>query len=144
VFLDGADGLWALKQCCRQGRDWVYQGLPIFNIAVNVSALQLLNARFSINVLDIISKSHFPPTLLELTESSMVRDPDAAEKLMKNLSSIGVKISIDDFGTGYSSYPILRSLLRYKSRKLIKVLSTLSLKVKKTWWPTQSSIWLNH
>jgi EAL domain-containing protein (putative c-di-GMP-specific phosphodiesterase class I)/GGDEF domain-containing protein len=115
-------GLWVLKQCCRQGRDWVYQGLPIFNIAVNVSALQLLNARFSVDVLDIISKSHFPPTLLELelTESSMVRDPDAAEKLMKNLSSIGVKISIDDFGTGYSSLSYLKKFTTLQKLKIDK------------------------
>jgi EAL domain-containing protein (putative c-di-GMP-specific phosphodiesterase class I)/GGDEF domain-containing protein len=115
-------GLWVLRHCCNQGKQWIDQGVEPFSIAVNISALQLLNDSFGSDILEILSTTRFPPELLELelTESTMVRDPDAADLLMKNLSSLGVGISIDDFGTGYSSLAYLRKFTTLKKLKIDK------------------------
>jgi EAL domain-containing protein (putative c-di-GMP-specific phosphodiesterase class I) len=48
--------------------------------------------------------------ILEITESSMIKDPDLAMEILNRLTSKGLKISIDDFGTGYSSLSYLKKL----------------------------------
>jgi EAL domain-containing protein (putative c-di-GMP-specific phosphodiesterase class I) len=77
----------------------------------------------------------------ELTESSVMRDPDAAKATMEHLSCLGISFAIDDFGTGYSSLAYLsdfpvnelkidRSLLlgmRFDRRKAVIVRSTIEL-----------------
>ncbi|WP_157819246.1 putative bifunctional diguanylate cyclase/phosphodiesterase [Mariprofundus aestuarium] len=113
-------GLWVLRESCLQGKQWLDEGIPPFNIAVNVSAMQLLNENFPRDILETLSKTHFPPQLLELelTESCMIEDPSAAEDLMCDLAAIGVKVAIDDFGTGYSS---LAYLERFSTMDKLKI-----------------------
>ncbi|WP_198507333.1 putative bifunctional diguanylate cyclase/phosphodiesterase [Mariprofundus ferrinatatus] len=113
-------GMWVLRQCCKKGKRWFDEGTVPFSIAVNVSALQLMNENFRRDVMEVLATTHFPPSLLELefTESSMVADPVAAEQVMSDLGSLGVKIAIDDFGTGYSSLSYLK---KFKTLDKLKI-----------------------
>src|SRR3546814_9828112 len=73
-------------------------------VAVNVSALQLVQPDFPDLVRCLVEKHGFPPHLLciEVVESALA-DEDAAVAIIEQLNAIGVELAIDDFGTGYSS-----------------------------------------
>jgi CheY-like chemotaxis protein len=79
-------------------------------LAVNVSARQLLADDFERVVAGAIERHGIDPGLLELelTESMLMHDPEAAKALLHRLKSIGVRLSLDDFGTGYSCFAYLR------------------------------------
>jgi diguanylate cyclase (GGDEF)-like protein/PAS domain S-box-containing protein len=103
-------GNWVLREACEQNQRWIASGLPPLHIAVNVSARQFRHADFAGHVLDVLESTGLPPHLLELeiTESLMMDNVDAAVATLVALKKIGVKLSIDDFGTGYSSLSYLR------------------------------------
>jgi EAL domain-containing protein (putative c-di-GMP-specific phosphodiesterase class I) len=63
-------------------------------------------------VLAILAESQLPGSLLslEITESSLVQNADAAARTLSRLRAAGIRICIDDFGTGYSSLAYLHSL----------------------------------
>jgi EAL domain-containing protein (putative c-di-GMP-specific phosphodiesterase class I) len=86
-------------------------------IAVNISQLQLRDEGFAAQVLDILGKAELAPSRLqlEITESVLLEDSDAAKATLKALRKAGVRIALDDFGTGYSSISYLR---RYAVDKL--------------------------
>jgi len=94
-----------------QLRKWCDRGLH-YSIAVNLSPRNLLNRDCFDRVESLLHKYGIDPSLLELeiTESTLMHDPDGVIRLLKHLSSIGVRFSIDDFGTGYSSLSYLRRL----------------------------------
>jgi EAL domain-containing protein (putative c-di-GMP-specific phosphodiesterase class I) len=48
--------------------------------------------------------------ILEITESAIMSDPDAAMAVLRRLADQGIKLSVDDFGTGHSSFAYLRKL----------------------------------
>jgi diguanylate cyclase (GGDEF)-like protein/PAS domain S-box-containing protein len=98
-------GQWVLEESCRQMALWREQHLPAFELAVNISARQLVQADYTDQVLRTLERHHVPPELLhlELTETTLMRDFGAMARVMRRLSDAGVKFSIDDFGTGYSS-----------------------------------------
>jgi CheY-like chemotaxis protein len=79
---------------------------------VNVSARQLVDAELSRTVHAALEESGLhPETLsLEITESTMMRDPEACAKVLRELKLLGVGVSVDDFGTGYSSMASLKKL----------------------------------
>jgi EAL domain-containing protein (putative c-di-GMP-specific phosphodiesterase class I) len=79
-------------------------------IAVNVSAIQFRHRDFVGSVMRALAETQFDPTRLELelTESVIVEDADAAEAAMMELRAVGVNLALDDFGTGYSSLIYLR------------------------------------
>lgn len=113
-------GLWVLEHCCETGRKWLSEGMPPFQMAVNVSAVQLLNLNFTADIIAVLARTRFPPKLLELefTESCLIGDPKIAEELMTDMGNLGVKIAIDDFGTGYSSLAYLK---RFKNIDKLKI-----------------------
>ena len=84
---------------------------PGSRLAVNVSVLQLADTAFPAAVKAALKESRMAPErlTLELTESVLVSDPQAALLAMRSLKKIGVRLSIDDFGTGYSSLAYLNS-----------------------------------
>jgi diguanylate cyclase (GGDEF)-like protein len=100
-------GEWVLAQACRQAAEW-RQGRPdappLF-MSVNLSARQVAQPDLAQVVADILRDSAMEPgrLRLELTESSLMEDPDAALATMNELRDLGVKLVLDDFGTGYSS-----------------------------------------
>jgi diguanylate cyclase (GGDEF)-like protein/PAS domain S-box-containing protein len=107
-------GDWVLRQACTQMAIWQakYPQMADCTIAVNVSAKQLTDTFFASRVASILADAKLPRTKLEieLTESSVMEDPEQGILILEKLHELGVKISIDDFGTGYSSLSYLRKL----------------------------------
>lgn len=103
-------GEWVLRAAAAQLRQWLDAGLPRVVVAVNVSAAQFRSPDFEGRLVGILEETGVPPELmeLELTESILARDVEAAAALLGRLRSRGLSISIDDFGTGYSSLGYLR------------------------------------
>lgn len=108
--LIGVIGEWVIRQACTQGRLWKKSGLPPIRIAINVSAKQLDNPRFSTLIADSLSDNELDPTFLELefTESVAIGSLDRTIPMMHMLKELGVSLSIDDFGTGFSNMNYLR------------------------------------
>ncbi len=107
-----AIGEWVLEQACRQAREW-YAGLPEpITIFVNVSGVQLNRAEFTASIARVLSETGLDARSLELevTESWIVADPEAAVMQLQRLRDLGIGIGIDDFGTGHSSLSILQQL----------------------------------
>ncbi|HTJ97165.1 MAG TPA: EAL domain-containing protein [Rhodocyclaceae bacterium] len=105
-------GDWVLDEVCRQLAEWRDKGIAPQQVAVNVSARQFLDERFSEKVVLILEKYKLEPSSLELelTEGTMMANPEAAVKQLLRLQALGVVVSVDDFGTGYSSLTYLKRL----------------------------------
>ncbi len=103
-------GAWVLEQACRQQRHWAETLDEGFRIAVNLSARQLADPRLIDRVADLVRRTGVDASgiELEITESSLVRDPDSAAATLQQLKDLGFTIAIDDFGTGYSSLAYFR------------------------------------
>jgi diguanylate cyclase (GGDEF)-like protein/PAS domain S-box-containing protein len=107
----GTLGEWVLIEACRQVRRWQERQCPLpGRIAVNVAARQFEDDSFIDRVLRIARETGTAPSAieLELTESSMMRDPERAVEVTRALASAGFALAIDDFGTGYSSLAYLK------------------------------------
>jgi diguanylate cyclase (GGDEF)-like protein len=102
-------GRWVLEQACAQGAAWHRKGFPL-NISINASARQLERPEFVEEVRTALEDSCLPPASLtvEITETVLMREPDATAHLLTELKELGVRIAVDDFGTGYSSLAYLR------------------------------------
>lgn len=103
-----AIGSWVIKQACRQGMLWSEGGAtPLMH--VNLSARQFEHANLPGEVDSILQETGFPANrlMLEITESAVMTDAEAAVGQLERLKALGVKLSIDDFGTGYSSLSYL-------------------------------------
>jgi len=105
-------GEWVLLEACRQAAAWQGAGLPPIVVAVNLSALQFRRGNILETVTAALAGSGLPARYLELelTESILLQDVDAAMKILHSLKDLGVQLSIDDFGTGYSSLSYLKRL----------------------------------
>ncbi len=105
-------GRWVLEQAARGHGRLAGSGLGDVAIAVNVSAVQLLADSVADAVRELQQRYALPRGALhvELTESVVLRQPQAARARMLALRDAGVPISIDDFGTGFSSMAYLRDL----------------------------------
>ena len=105
-------GAWVLREACRQCKTWLDQGLGIRHIAVNLSARQFSADDLLDTIQAALNDSGLPSQILdlEITESTIMHNPEEAVALMGRLREMGVALSIDDFGTGYSS---LSSLKQY-------------------------------
>jgi diguanylate cyclase (GGDEF)-like protein len=81
-------------------------------VAVNVSARSLLDLEFPATIGAQLAAADLPANhlCLELTESTIMTDPDRALRVMHDLRELGVRLSVDDFGTGYSSMAYLKIL----------------------------------
>ncbi len=102
---------WALGAAIRQMAAWHREGIDI-DVAVNLSAPDLLDSHLGDEVLETLRQHGVPPTrlLLEITEGAVIRDPALAVRNMQLLRIAGVRFSLDDFGTGYSSLSQLSRL----------------------------------
>ncbi len=102
-------GEWALKEACRQNKQWQDAGLEVVPVSVNLSIRQFMQHQLCARIGRTLRETGLDPALLELeiTESCTM-DVDYASDLLHELKKLGVKISIDDFGTGYSSLSCLK------------------------------------
>jgi diguanylate cyclase (GGDEF)-like protein len=100
-----------LRKALEQNRRWADDGL-LLRVAVNISARCLLDKSFPDEVARILRETGVPAERLELelTESSVMSDPDRALGILLTLEAQGIRLSIDDFGTGYSSMAYLKKL----------------------------------
>jgi len=103
-------GDWVLREACTQMRSWLGSGLAPFRLAVNLSARQLRRADLTQRIEAILKESGLEPRHLELeiTESTLMEDPDRAVLLLQELRKMGVQITLDDFGIEYSSMGYLK------------------------------------
>ncbi len=110
-----AIGLWVLQKACADAIDW---GSDI-KLSVNVSAAQLRNPEFPIELGHVLEETGFPPNRLELevTETHLVLDSVVASRSLEVIRQFGVRIVLDDFGTGYASIGFLRQF-RFEKLKI--------------------------
>ncbi|MBT7756829.1 MAG: bifunctional diguanylate cyclase/phosphodiesterase, partial [Rhodospirillaceae bacterium] len=99
-----------LGLACMQIADWQKRDLPVLRVAVNLSAQQFNQDDLLEHVQQWIARTGIEASLLEieLTESSIMNDPESVAIILGHLSQAGVRVSIDDFGTGYSSLAYLK------------------------------------
>ena len=100
-------GNWALKEACRQAKDWPME----LTVAVNVSAVQFSQDDFPQFVDGVLSQSGLKPDrlVLEITESVFIGDTGRTQRAFQELKALGIQLALDDFGTGYSSLSYLRN-----------------------------------
>ncbi len=103
-------GEWVLAEVCRQNKRWQVAGLPKIRMAVNISGRQFQQGTLVRHIEMVLNETGLAPSdlELELTESILVKDSDAAVVMCHELQAMGVRFSIDDFGTGYSSLSYLK------------------------------------
>ena len=103
-------GEWVLREACARLAAW-QESRPDFTVAVNLSARQLAEPDLPAAVARALDDTGARPggLILELTESQLMGDTDAARDALIRLKALGVRLALDDFGTGYSSLSYLRS-----------------------------------
>ena len=96
-------GRWALEQACIDAAAWNVAGHRVA-VAVKVSAHQLNRDGFATDVLRALQQSGLEPSLLalEIAESTVMEDKEAAGQRLEALKRLGVRIAVDDFGSGYA------------------------------------------
>ncbi|HEX8161484.1 MAG TPA: EAL domain-containing protein [Pyrinomonadaceae bacterium] len=104
-------GEWVLYEACRQVREWqsAYPSPAPLTISVNLSGKQFKQPDLVGQVKQILYRTGLDPSCLrlEITESMVMEDAEAATAMLRQLRSLNVQLSIDDFGTGYSSLSYL-------------------------------------
>jgi diguanylate cyclase (GGDEF)-like protein/PAS domain S-box-containing protein len=114
--LIGSIDAWVLAQACQQMTTWQAQGLVMEFLSVNVSSRIFSHGKLDGLVTEVLATTGLDAGLLELeiTESAVMEDADAALQLMQRLRALGIRLAIDDFGTGYSSLARLKRMPVHK------------------------------
>ncbi len=99
---------YVLERALRAAATWPGE----LAVSVNVSVRNLVDHRFPLTVSDLLRSTGFPASrlVLEITESSLMADPETALSVLRRLKRLGVGLSVDDYGSGYSSLAYLRQL----------------------------------
>lgn len=105
-------GDWVLERAISQMKEWHLKGVLLKDIAVNLSALQLNDAKIVTQVKSLCEQYELSPHLLtlEVTETSLLSSHTDVIGKITELKEFGIKIALDDFGTGYSSLSYLNEL----------------------------------
>lgn len=108
-------GEWVLAESCRQSGLWRKElggRSSGVTLSVNLSVKQFLQPDLFERIERILDRTGMPPRLLhlEITESAVMEDPEAARGVLSRLKSLGLLLSLDDFGTGFSSLSYLTRL----------------------------------
>jgi diguanylate cyclase (GGDEF)-like protein/PAS domain S-box-containing protein len=105
---------YVLAEAGSQARSWQEAGLARsdLQISVNLSAREMIDTSIAASVSESLRTSGFEPKnlIIEITESAVMRDLEAAVRNLRALADLGVRVAIDDFGTGYSSLSHLEQL----------------------------------
>ncbi len=102
---------WVLERALEQCRAWRAAGRRV-SVSVNVSATNLLDIGFTDVVGELLARLGLPPEalVLELTETSIIKDFERSREVIDRLRQMGIVVSIDDFGAGFTSLAYLSSL----------------------------------
>jgi len=102
---------WLVHTVCRQIRSWRDQGIEV-SVAINLSASFFQHAEFEATIEAALLETGIPPECLELelTEATLMNDPQLVLASMAAMKALGLQLSIDDFGIGYSSLSYLKKL----------------------------------
>ena len=100
-----------LEQALAQQRAWLDEGREL-NLAVNISATNMLDASFLGDLQQRLERWRTPPGMLrlEITETVLIAEGSRVRRVIDALGDLGVLVSLDDFGTGYSPLSYLREL----------------------------------
>jgi len=100
-----------LAKGLEQAAVWYAEGMPL-SVAVNVSAADLLDTELPSQIADMLAIRGLPgdALVIEVTETTLLVNPERAFTTLQRLRELGVRVSIDDYGTGYSSLARLREL----------------------------------
>lgn len=104
-------GNHVLRRACLDAREWLdHPRAANLFVAVNLSATQLADTGLLSQVTAAVQDAGISPSslLLEITETTLMRDQTAAADTLTQLKDLGVQLAVDDFGTGYSSLAYLR------------------------------------
>lgn len=104
-------GRWVIDSACAQTRAWREQGHD-FPVCINASLRQFQAPAFATTVAESLAANDLEPRslIVEITESTAMREPACVEPVLRELAQMGVRIAIDDFGTGYSSLSRLQHM----------------------------------
>lgn len=104
-------GLWVLDAIVQQTIVWNAQGLRL-RIAMNITVGDLERAEFVDKMIATIQHHGLDPERfeLEITESTLMTNPDEVIRQLERIRQFGVEVAIDDFGTGYSNWAYLKEL----------------------------------
>jgi EAL domain-containing protein (putative c-di-GMP-specific phosphodiesterase class I) len=105
-------GEFVIRSACRQIKTWQEAGYKQMKIALNVSSRQFDQQGLIEIVKEALQDTMISPQCLELeiTESTIMRNPEKAIQILMKVKAMGIGITIDDFGTGYSSLSYLKRL----------------------------------
>ena len=103
-------GEWVLDKVCEDFRYWQRSVSSPGRVSVNLSLKQLRQPNFTNRISSILRSYEVSPTSLELeiTETTLMENPERTIKLLDQLYALGLHLAIDDFGTGYSSLSALQ------------------------------------
>ncbi len=103
-------GDWVLNRVCADYRTWQRAVPSPCRVSLNLSLRQLKHRRFLDQVRDTFRAHGVSPTSLELeiTETTLMEDPERTVRILDALYGMGLHLAIDDFGTGYSSLSALQ------------------------------------
>ncbi|MFO1370188.1 MAG: EAL domain-containing protein [Marinagarivorans sp.] len=104
-------GIWVLETAMAQARKWEEMGLDLV-VSINLSARNLMENAFPQCIEQTLSAHGLPAERLEIeiTESTLISDPERTLMVIHRINNMGVRFAIDDFGTGYSSLAYLKRL----------------------------------
>jgi len=98
---------WVLGESCRKMAAWQAQfpAQSLLTMSVNLSSRQFVQSDLLDELERILRRAGLSPRSLrlEMTEKSLLANPDSAQQMIERLNQLGVQMSLDDFGTGYSS-----------------------------------------
>ncbi|MFO8076016.1 MAG: putative bifunctional diguanylate cyclase/phosphodiesterase [Actinomycetota bacterium] len=107
-------GAWVLEQAASTVASWraTLPEAADLAVGVNLSVEQIIAGGLVERVDDVLARTGLPPSalILEITETTMVRDPEATVAALAALHERGVRLALDDFGTGYAPLTHLRQL----------------------------------
>lgn len=103
-------GEWVIRSALKQAIEWKKLGHTTLSMAVNVSTRQLDDASFISQLISSLETFGLEAEYLEIeiTESSVMSQPEKMLYVLNSIKSLGIKLALDDFGTGYSSLSYLR------------------------------------
>jgi len=104
--------LQVIEKAIIQYKNWEERGYNPGVISCNVTMFQIEKTDFATHLKRLLEKYNFNPDNLniEITEESIMKDPEVSINMLKQIRQIGININIDDFGTGYSSLSYLKKL----------------------------------